>query len=92
MGRRVGLAVLAAAIAFAVVQDRETSAGVGRYVAAQRAAIAGRGPRVTVDEVMRPANRASVGRGVAWGAGAGAIALGLSWLVSGMVETRWRRG
>jgi hypothetical protein len=56
---------------FAVVQDRETSAGVGRYLAAQRAAIDGRGPRVTVDEVMGPANRGAVRRGLVWGIGVG---------------------
>jgi hypothetical protein len=71
-------------IVFAVVQDRGTSAGVGRYIAAQRAALAGRAPRVTVDEVMGPANRAAVRRGLAWGGVVGVTGLLLSW--------RFRRG
>jgi len=90
VGRRAGLVVLAAAIAFAIVQDRGTSAGVGRYIAAQRAALAGpaalagRAPRVTVDEVMMPANRAAVRRGLAWAGVVGLTGLVLSW--------RFRRG
>ena len=51
---------------FCLVQDAETSAGVGRYLTAQRAAMAGQGPRVTVDEIMRPANRLAVREGMAW--------------------------
>jgi hypothetical protein len=60
---------------FCAVQDRGTSAGVGRYVDAQRAALAGRGPRVGVDEVMRPAIRASVRDGLIWGGIVGAAGL-----------------
>jgi hypothetical protein len=71
-------------IVFSVVQDRGTSAGVGRYIAAQRAALSGRAPRVTVDEVMGPANRAAVRRGLAWGGVVGLTGLVLSW--------RFRRG
>ena len=66
MGRLAGLVVLAAIITFCVVQDGETSAGVGRYITAQRAALAGRGPRVTVDEIMGPANRMAVREGLTW--------------------------
>ncbi len=84
MGRRVGLVVLAAAIAFAIVQDRGTSAGVGRYIAAQQAALAGRAPRVTVDEVMGPANRAATRRGLEWAGVVGLTGLVISW--------RFRRG
>ena len=51
---------------FCLVQDAETSAGVGRYLTAQRAAMAGQGPRVTVDEIMGPANRLGVREGMAW--------------------------
>ena len=51
---------------FCLVQDGETSAGVGRYLTAQRAAMAGQGPRVTVDEIMGPANRLAVREGMAW--------------------------
>ncbi len=58
---------LAALVVFAVVQDRVTAAGARRYVALQRAALAGRGPAVTVDEIMRPAIRQSVREGLLWG-------------------------
>jgi hypothetical protein len=64
--RLAGLVVLAAVMTFCLVQDAETSAGVGRYITAQRAALAGRGPRVTVDEIMRPANRQAVREGMVW--------------------------
>jgi len=67
VGRLAGLVVLAAISTFCFVQDAETSAGVGRYLTAQRAALAGRGPRVTVDEIMGPANRLAVREGMAWG-------------------------
>ena len=66
MGRLAGLVVLAAMFTFCLVQDGETSAGVGRYLTAQRAAMAGQGPRVTVDEIMGPANRLAVRDGMAW--------------------------
>ena len=66
MGRLAGLVVLAAILTFCVVQDAETSAGVGRYLTAQRAALAGQGPHVTVDEIMGPANRLAVREGMAW--------------------------
>jgi len=58
---------IAAFIVFAVVQDRVTAAGARRYVALQRDAIAGRGPAVTVDEIMRPAVERSVQQGLMWG-------------------------
>ena len=66
MGRLAALVVLAALITFCVVQDAETSAGVGRYLQAQRLAIAGQGPRITIDEVMGPANRLALREGMAW--------------------------
>jgi len=66
VGRLAGLVVLSALFTFCLVQDDETSAGVGRYLTAQRAAIAGQGPRVTVDEIMGPANRLAVREGMAW--------------------------
>jgi hypothetical protein len=66
VGRLAGLVVLAAIITFCLVQDAETSAGVGRYIELQRAASTGRGPRVTLDEVMGPANRLALREGMAW--------------------------
>ena len=59
--------VLAALVVFAVVQDRVTAAGARRYAALQRAALAGRGPAVTVEEIMRPAIAQSVREGMLWG-------------------------
>jgi hypothetical protein len=61
------VSVIAALAVFLVVQGRVTAAGARRYVALQRAAIAGRTPRVTIDEVMRPAVDRSVRQGVLWG-------------------------
>jgi hypothetical protein len=58
---------LAAVVVFAVVQDRVTAAGARRYVALQRAALAGRGPAVTIDQIMRPAIAQSVREGLLWG-------------------------
>ena len=66
MGRLAGLVVLAAIFTFCLVQDAETSAGVGRYLTAQRAAMAGQGRPVTVGEIMGPANRLAVRQGMAW--------------------------
>jgi hypothetical protein len=66
VGRLAGLVVLAAIFTFCLVQDAETSAGVGRYLTAQRAALAGHGPRVTVNEIMGPANRLAVREGMTW--------------------------
>ena len=66
MGRLAGLVLLAAVITFCLVQDAATSAGVGRYISAQRAALAGQGPRVTLDEIMGPANRQAVREGMRW--------------------------
>ena len=61
------ITAVAALVVFAVVQDRVTAAGARRYVALQRAAIAGRGRAVTVDEIMRPAIQHSLRLGLMWG-------------------------
>jgi hypothetical protein len=61
------VSVVAALAVFLVVQDRVTAAGARRYVALQRSAIAGQTPRVTIDEVMRPAVDRSVRQGALWG-------------------------
>lgn len=61
------MSVAAAMAVFLVVQDRVTAAGVRRYVALQRSAVAGETPRVTIDEVMGPAVERSVRQGVLWG-------------------------
>ena len=86
--RLVLVSIAAAAVVFCAVQDRAMAAGVGRYVAAQRAALAGRGPAVGVDEVLAPAARESVRRGLMW-AGLTAAA-GLT--ASSVAARRSRRG
>ena len=64
--------------AFAVVQDRVTAAGARRYVALQRDALAGRGPSVTIDQIMRPAIRRSVQQGLLWGGVVLVLGLGVA--------------
>jgi hypothetical protein len=84
MRRREVLAItlLAALVAFAIVQDRVTASGARRYEVLQRAALAGRGKRVTIDEVMRPAIERSVRDGLL--AAGGVVAIG------GLIA--WRAG
>ena len=60
------VSVIAALAVYLVVQDRVTAAGARRYVALQRAAVAGQTPYVTIDEVMRPAVDRSVRQGMLW--------------------------
>jgi hypothetical protein len=65
--RTVLLITLAAAIVvFCVVQDRVTAGGARQYVELQRAAAAGRGNPVTLDEIMRPTVRRSVRQATGW--------------------------
>ena len=61
------LAVAAAAIVFAYVQDRVTASGAREYVMRQGEAIERRGSSVTIDEVMDPAVDRSVWQGLKWG-------------------------
>ena len=66
--RRILIATaIVAVVVCAVVQDRVTAAGARRYVALQRAALAGRAHTVTVDEIMRPAVAQSIRQGLLWG-------------------------
>lgn len=71
--RAVVFAFVAAFVVFCVVQDRVTAAGATRYAEAQRAAIAGSAPPVTVDDVMGPAVRRSLRQGLLWGGLAGVV-------------------
>ena len=80
-------AVLAGVVAFCIVQDRVTAAGARRYVVMQRAAFAGRGHPVTIDEVMRPANKQSLWQGLAWGGGVMLIGL----VAAGAIAARLQR-
>jgi hypothetical protein len=68
MSRRLIIAatLVLALVVFWVVQDRVTAAGARQYVALQRAAIAGHGQTVTVDQIMQPAIRRSVQQGLVW--------------------------
>ena len=79
--RILAITVLLALAAFAVVQDRVTASGARRYVALQRDALAGRGKRVTIDEVMQPAIQRSVRDGL--------LAAGGIVIVGGLIA--WRR-
>ena len=78
----VGLAALAV---FCGVQDRVTAAGARQYADRSRAALAGRGPAVTIDEIMRPAVRRSVGQALLWGGAAAGVGF------AGVVVPAWRR-
>jgi len=78
---------VAAGVVFCVVQDRVTAAGVRQYVALHRAAIAGGGPVVGLEDVMAPARRRSAQQGLAWG--------GATWaagIASAAIIRRSRRG
>lgn len=77
----LGVTAVAAAATFCVVQDRITAEGARRYVALQREALAGRGSRVTIEEVMQPAIDRSVRDGL--------LAAGGVVIVGGLVA--WRR-
>jgi hypothetical protein len=79
--RILGITGLAALATFAVVQDRTTARGARDYVARQRDALAGRGTRVTIDEVMQPAIARSVRDGL--------LAAGGVVVVGGLIA--WRR-
>jgi hypothetical protein len=73
--------MLLALVAFAMVQDRTTASGARRYVTLQRDALAGRGKRVTIEEVMQPAIDRSVRDGL--------LAAGGVVIVGGLIA--WRR-
>jgi hypothetical protein len=74
----VVITAMCAVTVFCVVQDRVTAAGARRYTALQRDALAGRGPAVTIEEIMRPAIAESVRQGLYWGAGVIAAGLGVA--------------
>jgi len=74
----VVIAAMAALAVFAIVQDRITAAGARRYATLQRAALDGRGPAVTIDEIMKPAIERSVQQGLYWGGGVLVVGLGLA--------------
>jgi hypothetical protein len=80
------VSAIAALAVFLVVQDRVTAAGARRYVALQRAAIAGQTPYVTIDEVMRPAVDRSVRQGVLWGGLVLVVGLGTAVFASRAAE------
>jgi hypothetical protein len=75
----------AAVIVFCIVQDRVTAEGARAYVALQKDALAGRGPAVTIDEVMQPAVTRSVR--LAFLSGGAVAVAGVA--ASLMVRRRW---
>jgi len=76
------LTVMAALAVFSIVQDRVTAAGANRYTALQRAALAGQGPSVTVDEIMRPAITKSVHQGLLCAGGVIGVGLTIATVVA----------
>jgi hypothetical protein len=70
---------IAAVVAFAVVQDRVTRAGVGEYVSAYREAAAGVRPPVTIDQFMKPAVGRSVQHGALWSGAVLAVGFAGTW-------------
>jgi len=80
MSRAAVFSLLAALVVFCVVQDRVTAAGARRYVALQRAALAGQGPATSVEAVMGPAISRSVGHGLIWSSPFAVAGLGASFL------------
>ncbi len=85
--RVVVFSFVAAVVVFCVVQDRLTAEGARDYVQRQRAAIAGAGPAVTIDEVMKPAVRRSVREGLQWSG----IVMSAGLVTAGAVSRRSRR-
>jgi len=83
--RAVVFTCIAAIVVFAVVQDRLTSAGVGRYVAMFRDQGQG-ASAATIDDVMKPAVAHAVRQGALWGGAVLATGLG------GTLIARRRRG
>ena len=85
--RVVVFTFVAALVVFCIVQDRLTAAGAREYVRLQRAAIAGTGPAVTVDAIMKPAVRRSVQEALLWSG----VVMGGGFAVAAAVARRSRR-
>lgn len=77
MRRVIVMTALAAFAAFCLVQDCVTASGARRYVRLHRDALAGRGPLVTVDDVMAPAVRKSVRDGLLAAGGVSVVGAGI---------------
>jgi hypothetical protein len=75
----LGATAVAALATFCIVQDRVTADGARRYVALQREALAGRGKRVTIEEVMQPAIDRSVRDGLLAAGGVAVTGGVLAW-------------
>jgi hypothetical protein len=75
----LGATAVAALATFCVVQDRITADGARRYVALQREALAGRGKRVTIEEVMQPAIDRSVRDGLLAASGVAVVGGLIAW-------------
>jgi hypothetical protein len=86
--RVVVFSFVAAVVVFCIVQDRLTAQGAREYVQLQRAASAGAGPAVTVDQVMKPAVRRSVLQAFRWSG----VVMSAGLVAGGVVSRRSRRG
>lgn len=82
------IAALVALGVFAYTQDMLMAEAAGRYVDAHRAAVAGRGPSVTVVDVLEPARRASVEQGAAWGGGVLGVGAAVAVVVGRALRSR----
>ncbi len=93
MLRRVlWLTLAAAVVVFCVVQDRVTADGARRYVALQKAALAGRGTPVTIDEVMRRAVAKSVRLAFLSTGAVAAVGIAASLIIGGFTGRSGRSG
>ncbi len=86
--RVVVFSFVAALVVFCVVQDRVTAAGAREYVRLQGAALAGAGPPVTIDDVMKPAVRHSVREALRWSG----LVLSAGLVGAGVIARRRGRG
>ncbi len=92
MRKVLWLTAAAALAVFCLVQDRVTAEGARRYVALQRDAIAGRGPAVTIDEVMQPAIDRSVRLALASSGAVAAFGAAAAMFVGRSARRAGRRG
>ena len=82
-GRAAALAWLAcAAVVWNVVFDDGVTQGVRDYLTRQALHQQGRGPAVTIPEVMDPATARAARAATAWGGGIGALGLLVVWAAS----------
>jgi hypothetical protein len=91
VGRAAVFVFVAALVVFCVVQDRITARGVHDYVTAQRAALAGERPLLTIEQVMQPAVQRSVEQGALWATATVAAGFPIAMLVERLLNRRTGR-